>query len=68
MCNKVTNLYGSSCTEGNNLIGERELLFIPRINNKLLIVFHDGTRNRQIKLYFLDILTFFLVLTLVIMR
>jgi hypothetical protein len=52
MLNKVTNLYGSLCTEGDIQIGEKGLTFIPRIYNKLLIVFHTCQRNRKIDLYF----------------
>jgi hypothetical protein len=54
MLKKVTNLYGSTCKEGENWIGERGLIFIPRIYDKLLIVFHTCQRNRKIDLYFLN--------------
>jgi hypothetical protein len=37
---------------GNTWIGERGLIFIPRIYNRLLIVFHTCYRNRKIDLYF----------------
>jgi hypothetical protein len=57
MCSKDTNEYGSLCKEGDNWIEERRLLFISRIYNRLLIVFHIGIRNRQIKLYFPDLQT-----------
>jgi hypothetical protein len=52
MCNKVSNQYGNLCKERNTCIGERGLIFIPRIYNKLLIVFNSCIRNRQISLYF----------------
>jgi hypothetical protein len=54
MIKKVINLYGSLCLEGNTWIGERGLIFIPRMYNKLLIVFHTCQRNRKIDLYFPD--------------
>jgi hypothetical protein len=52
MCNEVSNEYRSLCKEGDTRIRERKLLFIPRIYRKLLIVFHTGRRDREIKLYF----------------
>jgi hypothetical protein len=52
MCNKVTNEYGSLCKERDTWTRERVLIFIPWIYNRLLIVFHICTRNRQINLYF----------------
>jgi hypothetical protein len=54
MYNEVSNEYGSLCKEGDTWIGERGLTFIPRIYNKLLIVFHTCQRNRKINLYFPD--------------
>jgi hypothetical protein len=44
MCNEVTHKYGSLCKDGDIWIGERGLIFIPRIYDKLLIVFHTGIR------------------------
>jgi hypothetical protein len=51
MKNKVSNLYGTLAQEGNTWIGERGLIFIPRIYNRLLIVFHTCQRNRKFDLY-----------------
>jgi hypothetical protein len=48
MFSKVSNEYGSLCQEGDTQIGEKGLIFIPRIYNKLLIVFHTCVRNRKI--------------------
>jgi hypothetical protein len=52
MCNKISNEYGSTSKEEDIWIGEKGLIFIPRIYNKLLIVFHTSLRNRKINLYF----------------
>jgi hypothetical protein len=52
MIKKVTNHYGAFPKEGNTWIGERGLIFIPRIYNRLLIVFHTFQRNRKIHFYF----------------
>jgi hypothetical protein len=46
MSNEVSNKYGSICKEGDNWIEERGLIFIPRIYNRLLIVFYTCRRNR----------------------
>jgi hypothetical protein len=54
MCNEVRNKYGSLCKYGDTCIGERGILFIPKMYDKLLIVFFSGKRNREIKLYFPD--------------
>jgi hypothetical protein len=55
MIKNVTNHYGALYLEGNIWIGERRLIFIPRIYNRLLIVFHTCQRNRKTNLYFPDL-------------
>jgi hypothetical protein len=67
MCNKVTNEYGSLCKEGDTWIGERGLIFIPWIYDKLLIVFYTDTRIDKLNYIFQKHLYLLLVLILVIM-